>query len=107
VLVCPDNTVIREDRYNGYGDFGEHDIYELVARWHGREDREDGLDIAFDEQRPPDYPIKIVSLHAYTGQRYDELQPSEPCEYQGFFYPDTREENKQQGDLREAEKITD
>ncbi len=98
VVVCPDDTAIREDCYDGYGDFGGYDIYELVAQWHGQAGRDAGLGIAFSEEGPPEYPIKIVALSAYTGQRYDELNPSEPCEYQGFFYPaEYRDADKQRG----------
>ena len=98
VVVCPDGTTIYEDRYEGYGDFGGDDIYEFVAQWHGRKGRDAGLDVAFNEEDPPECPIKIVALPAYTGQRYDELKPSEPCEYQGFFYPaEYRDADKQRG----------
>ena len=33
VVVCPDDTHIVEHYYNGYGDFGGHDIYDLVVDW--------------------------------------------------------------------------
>lgn len=36
-VVCPDDTEIIENCYNGYGSFGGHDIYELVVDWN-RED---------------------------------------------------------------------
>lgn len=32
-VICPDDTVIKESSYNGYGMFGGHDIYELVVDW--------------------------------------------------------------------------
>lgn len=32
-VLCPDGTAIREDKYEGYGDFGGYDIFELVAEW--------------------------------------------------------------------------
>ena len=32
-VVCPDNTEIVERYYEGYGEFDEHDIYELVVDW--------------------------------------------------------------------------
>ncbi len=32
-LYCPDGTVIREPAYDGYGTFGGHDVYDLVANW--------------------------------------------------------------------------
>lgn len=32
-VPCPDETVIFEECYDGYGRFGGHDIYDLVADW--------------------------------------------------------------------------
>lgn len=32
-VVCPDNTEIIETCYEGYGEFGGHDIYDLVVDW--------------------------------------------------------------------------
>lgn len=33
ICPCPDGTCIYEGSYDGYGHFGGHDIYELVADW--------------------------------------------------------------------------
>ena len=32
-IVCPDNTIIKENAYEGYGKFDGKDIYELVVDW--------------------------------------------------------------------------
>lgn len=32
-VICPDNSVITEESYFGYGVFGGHDINDLVAEW--------------------------------------------------------------------------
>lgn len=32
-VVCPDDTEIIENYYDGYGMFGGYDIYDLVAEW--------------------------------------------------------------------------
>lgn len=33
VVICPDNSMILEDAYGGFGIFGGKDIYELVVDW--------------------------------------------------------------------------
>lgn len=32
-IVCPDDTLITEERYEGYGKFDGHDVYDLVVDW--------------------------------------------------------------------------
>ena len=32
-IVCPDNTLIKESCYEGYGKFDGKDVYDLVADW--------------------------------------------------------------------------
>lgn len=32
-VVCPDNTIIKENHYEGYGMFDDKDIYDLVVDW--------------------------------------------------------------------------
>lgn len=32
-IACPDGTFIKEDLYDGYGEFDGKDIYELVVMW--------------------------------------------------------------------------
>ena len=33
VVICPDNSKIEENHYEGYGEFDGQDIYELVVDW--------------------------------------------------------------------------
>lgn len=83
---------IKENNYEGYGEFGGKDIYALVARWNkpelccgnDDEDREIGIRIAcYDEDNAKlKYPIKITEYPCL----YEDAEPSTNCEYQGFFY---------------------
>jgi hypothetical protein len=77
-LVTPTN-VYHESSYSGYGVFGGVDVYELL----GDGDRDKGI---FREDKP--FDIKIVLAKYYNGEKYDELPPSDDCEYQGYFYDD-------------------
>ncbi|MCM3093834.1 MULTISPECIES: hypothetical protein [unclassified Cytobacillus] len=55
-------------------------MYELL----GEGDRDKGIDDYFNGK--PVFNVKVVLAEHYTGQAYGELQESEQCEYQGFFY---------------------
>jgi hypothetical protein len=89
-LVTPNKTY-HEPSYEGYGDFGGVDVYELL----GDGDREKGIDDYYEGT--PKFQIKIVSAKYYSGQKYDELKASTNCEYQGYFYPEDEEYEVQYG----------
>lgn len=100
-VLCPDGTKIREDDYDGYGDFGGRDIYALVAQWNRPEQCKDengdwlpddeirglGIDLAcYDEDNKKlKYPIKIVED---GNLNYEDVEYSTGCRYQGYFYGD-------------------
>lgn len=71
-----------EDNYEGYGEFGGKDFYELLAEMNGLgSDRIAGIDLAFSGK-----PYKSPNLvERKTGWEYIESEP-ESCEDQGFFY---------------------
>lgn len=83
---------IKEENYEGYGIFGNRDIYALVAYWNCPEkcignddyDRNFGIDIAcYDWQNMSlKYPIKITE----QPMKYEDAKPSLNCEDQGYFY---------------------
>lgn len=91
-LITPDNEKIFEPYYEGYGEFDGHDAYALLAKWNCPElcngdqdhDRQIGLHLKFDEPEKIKFPLKF----ARNGElNYEDLEPSDRCEYQGFFYP--------------------
>lgn len=90
---------IEEKGYEGYGEFGGHDAYALVAIWNEpdrcKKDgkllaeeviRDIGIEIACHSEQNASlkYPIKLVEDKNLD---YDEVKPSVNCPYQGFFYP--------------------
>jgi len=105
VLVCPDDSVIEEDFYEGYGVFGGRDAYALLAKWNdpnleddpvmeGQDDedyRDQGINIAFGDA-PIEYPLKFVAKDYYTGQKYNDLPASKDAEGQGFWSSNDEED---------------
>lgn len=94
---------IEEKSYDGYGVFGNEDIYSLIAKWNVPEeckkdgkllDNEElrmiGINIAcYDEENAKlKYPIKIVEN---KDLKYEEVAPSKNDPEQGFFYSLTEE----------------
>lgn len=81
-----------EDNYEGYGEFGGKDFYELLAEMNGVEIEKDienyhdklraaGISLAFSGE-----PFKSPNLvEKKTGWEYIESEP-ESCRAQGYFY---------------------
>lgn len=75
-----------EDYYEGYGEFGGKDFYELVAEMNGKTTRDEGIDIAFSGE-----PYLSPNLtESPTTVWFDEA-PRE-CDYQGYFYNDNEDD---------------
>ena len=71
-----------EDDYEGYGEFGGKDFYELLSEMNGLEsDRGVGIELAFSGKsyKSPN----LVEMK--TGWKYVKDKPKS-CESQGFFY---------------------
>ena len=79
VLVTPMGNFY-EMSYEGYGEFGGKDVYELL----GDGNRDLGLDRHFSGTAK--FDIKVVLRCHYEGESYEELPVSEECEYQGYFF---------------------
>ena len=71
-----------ENNYDGYGEFGGKDFYELLAEMNGLEsNRSFGIDLAFSGKQ-----YKSPNLvENKTGWKYVKDEPKS-CESQGFFY---------------------
>lgn len=80
------NKYVEED-YEGYGEFGGVDFYELLAVMNGLETREEGIDLAYaDNQDDVLYPNLVES----DDWEWVNENP-ETCEFQGYFYGDGEE----------------
>ena len=92
-MITPDGQVFTEPRYDGYGDFGGKDFYELLAEINGfGSDRNAGIDLAFRENPSGDnnkgvkYPKLVEELEDDVVAQYLRLPNPESCEMQGYFY---------------------
>lgn len=74
----------KEDNYEGYGEFGGKDYYELVAELNGRKTRSEGIDLAFSQTRETYiYPILVENKKEW--RKYIGQDPIN-CNSQGYFY---------------------
>jgi len=87
MLVTPNETY-HDPEYDGYGVFGKVDVYELL----GDGDREKAIETFYSDDRES-LPFKIKIVHTIcAGKSYDELNESENCPEQGYFYGEQRED---------------
>lgn len=103
-VVMHDNKGNRwvEDEYEGYGDFGGKDFYELLAEMNGLQTREEGIDLKYSGK--PYLSPNITEEN--PNWEWIEDEP-ESCEYQGYFYDDGTEEEDEEEDEEENEENED
>ena len=98
-MIAPDGRVFTEENYEGYGEFGGKDFYDLLCELNGlSEDRSAGIDLCFKDNPSGDdtpgviYPKFVRDLEDDVVSQYKRLPNPESCEAQGFFYADEYEE---------------
>ncbi len=74
-------NVYEEDNYEGYGDFGGVDYYELMASMNGMKDRYEAIESWCNKQEGVLYP----NLTQSSNWEWRNESP-ENCEFQGYFY---------------------
>lgn len=88
-LVCPDNTELETFFYEGYGEIGGRDVYELVTEWN----RSD-LKKIFEEKEEDLYLLPIVNLYA-DGKSDEEIRSYisvSPDKYASYLLTDWKRE---------------
>ena len=125
-MITRDGRVFTEEKYEGYGEFGGKDYYELVAELNGAaSDRQLGINIAFNGNpsgevngfKAPKFverlyidPAHYKNDHADPeylkkfSEWFDTLPESQSCEFQGFFYPDEYEDDGEYEEEDESEE---
>ena len=94
-MVDDKGNVWAEDNYDGYGEFGGKDYYELLSEMNGGpSDRNYGIDLAFkDHPNGDNLEVKFPNLvETAKGWQYGPIGP-ESCADQGFFYDDSENES--------------
>lgn len=79
-----------EQEYEGYGEFGGKDFYELLAEMNGKTTRDEGIDIAFGKE-----PYLSPNLVESPDWEWNESIP-EGCPEQGYFYDDESEDDEEE-----------
>ena len=71
----------REDAYDGYGEFGGKDFYELLAEMNGQHSRSDGISLAFSGK-----PYLSPQIAASQRHQWRNIAPKE---HRGQGFRDT------------------
>jgi hypothetical protein len=83
-----------EKRYEGYGDFGGKDYYELLAQMNGmaNPDRSEGISLAFSGKKGILYPALVVDPNFnYKTHDFTEEAPNDPN--QSWYAPEENEDD--------------
>jgi hypothetical protein len=102
-----------EDKYDGYGEFGGKDYYELLAQMNGVEDadRQDGIDIAFGKKKVKGkvlFPALIEDPRRFNFKKHDFTKEAEHDPNQSW-YQEEEEDDYNESVITEsvATKIAD
>lgn len=97
-MITPEGQVFTEKDYEGYGEFGGKDYYQLLAELNGVKDRAAGADLVFNENPTGDdtpgviYPKLVEYLEKDVVSQYNSPPNPRSCEYQGYFYDDEQKD---------------
>jgi len=94
-----------EKNYDGYGDFGGKDYYELLAQMNGyaRGDRMDGIDMAFGKMKTPNggpvlFPALVVKPNEFDYRTHDFTKEAETDPNQSWYAPEEEDDFYDQND---------
>jgi hypothetical protein len=113
-MITPEGRVFTENEYDGYGEFGGKDFYELLAELNGLgSDRSAGISLCFKNNPNGDntpgviYPKLVEDLESDVVAQYNNLPNPETCEAQGYFYGDDEEEDEDEDEWEDDEDDED
>jgi hypothetical protein len=98
-LYDNEGNVWHEPDYDGYGEFGGMDYYELLAKMNGLKTRDEGIDLECDSlvymPESLDEAKEVLFPNIAESDRWQWVnEPPERCPNQGFFSLHPREEDE-------------
>jgi len=99
-MITKDGRTFTEPKYEGYGVFGGKDIFELIAELNGKQGREAGIGLVYEENPSGDFEaaarrgVALPKLVRDIERKWENVPYPEDCEYQGWFYPGDDEDDK-------------
>ena len=102
-----------ERKYDGYGEFGGKDYYELLAQMNGVEnaDRQDGIDIAFGKMKIKGdvlFPALIEEPNRFNYKRHDFTQEADNDPNQSWYQePEYDDDDDDNYDDSNESKVTE
>jgi hypothetical protein len=97
-MILPDDSYFEEGGYEGYGEFGGKDVYEVIAELNGKSSRNEGIDLVFKNNPEGDLDICAkmgikVPKFSFSLKKYDDISGhSKNCPYQGYFLEECEED---------------
>lgn len=85
-MVLPDNTKYQEGDYDGYGEFGGKDFFEVVAELNGSNDRSNGIALSGAAEDGARTDIILPRFTSDPDKKWEDLKDPERCPDQGYFY---------------------
>lgn len=89
-MITEDGRQWKEEAYEGYGEFGGKDIYELIAEMNGLKDRMDGISLVYKDN--PSGCFRMAAVNGvklpkltYKLKEWDLIPYPENCPRQGYF----------------------
>lgn len=86
-----------ESEYEGYGEFGGKDYFELLAEMNGLTTREEGIDLAYNDDTSE---VLFLTLNEAAEIEWNGVEP-DSCPEQGFFYDDGEDDDYYDDDYDE------
>jgi len=83
-----------EENYEGYGEFGGKDFYELLAEMNGCNTRDEAIDLVFKDNPSGDNTHGVLYPNLVESENWTWTSHGpESCSEQGFFYSDEDEDD--------------